>query len=332
MNRVHIFKPGKYMATNGQTYEFTEAMLQASAAAYDPQLHEAPIVLGHPKHDDPAYGWISKLEFADGQLWGNPDQVDPGFAELHRGGRYKKRSASFYSPDDPRNPVPGVFYLRHLGVLGAQPPAVKGLKAANFADGEAPVTLEFGDWNDRTIARVLRKMKNFFIEQFGKDKADQLIDEWDLEEITTEALRPEPVKAEPVNPEFGEPPRKDLPMRLTPEEIAAKEAELVEREAALGLKEAAGRKAADAAFAEQLVKDGKLLPQHKPFVTDFLEAIEGNQVEVAFSEGKKVSPREAFCQFLEDLGSHPLFKEMTREPETTDKDTASFAEPLTDRV
>jgi hypothetical protein len=330
MKRVHIFKPGKYVATNGQTYEFTETMLQASAQAYDPKLHEAPIVLGHPKHDDPAYGWIRKLEFADGQLLGEPDQVDPGFAELHRAGRYKKRSASFYAPDDPRNPVPGVFYLRHLGVLGAQPPAVKGLKAANFAEGEAPVTVEFGDWTDCTIARVLRKMKNFFIEQFGQEKAEQAIEEWKLEEITAEAMRPEPIKEETVKPEFGEPPRKES--HMTPEEIAAKEAELTQREARLNQQETNARRTADTAFAEQLVKDGKLLPQHKTFVVDFLEAIEGSDVEVAFSEDKKVAPRQAFMDFLEDLGSHPLFRQMSREPKQEKDDTACFAEPLTDRV
>lgn len=330
MNRVHIFKPGKYIATNGKTYDFTEADLKASAAAYNPELHEAPIVLGHPKHDDPAYGWINKLSFADGQLWGNPDQVDPGFAELHRAGRYKKRSASFYAPDDPRNPVPGVFYLRHLGMLGAQPPAVKGLKAANFAEGDQPVTVEFGDWTDRTIARVLRKMKNFFIEQFGQDKADQAIEEWELEEITAEAMRPEPIKEETVKPEFGEAPRKES--HMTPEEIAAKEAELKTREAKLNQQEATARRATDAAFAEQLVKDGKLLPQHKEFVVDFLEAIEGSEVEVAFSEDKPVAPRKAFMAFLEDLGSHPLFKEMSKTPEHVQEDTTCFSEPLTDRV
>jgi len=328
MNRIHIFKPGNFVATNGQNYEFTEAMLQAAAAAYDPARHEAPIVLGHPKHDDPAYGWIRRLEFADGQLWGVADQVDAAFAELHRAGRYKKRSASFYAPDDPRNPVPGVFYLRHLGMLGAQPPAVKGLKTANFAEDDAPVTVEFGDWSDRTLARVLRKMKNFFIEQFGQDKADKLIDEWDLEEITAEALRPEPMEKE-VEPEFGEAPRKEIGM--TPEEIAAKEAELSRREAALKQQEAAGRRAADAAFAEQLVKDGKLLPQHQPFVVDFLEAIETAREQVAFAEGQKGSPREAFCQFLEDLGSHPLFKQMTAPPQQ-EAGAPAFSERLTDRV
>ena len=328
MNRIHIFKPGTFVATNGQSYEFTEAMLQAAAESYDPARHEAPIVLGHPKHDDPAYGWIRRLEFADGQLWGVADQVDAGFAELHRAGRYKKRSASFYAPDDPRNPVPGVFYLRHLGMLGAQPPAVKGLKAANFAEDEVPVTVEFGDWSDRTLARVLRKMKNFFIEQFGQDKADKLIDEWDLEEITAEALRPEPVRPE-VEPEFGEAPRKEIGM--TPEQIAAKEAELERREAALKHQEAVARRAADTAFAEQMVKDGKLLPRHQSFVVEFLEAIEANQEQVAFAEGQRGSPREAFCQFLEDLGSHPLFKQMTTPPQPEDGAPA-FSERLTDRV
>ena len=51
-------------------------------------------------------------------------------------GAFKKISASFYSPSSPQNPVPGVYYLRHVGFLGAQPPAVKGLRNPAFADGE----------------------------------------------------------------------------------------------------------------------------------------------------------------------------------------------------
>ncbi len=49
-----------------------------------------------------------------------------------KAGRFKSRSASFYHPDNPNNPKPGVYYLRHVGFLGAQPPAVKGLKAVEF--------------------------------------------------------------------------------------------------------------------------------------------------------------------------------------------------------
>ena len=73
--------------------------------------------------------------------------MDAAFAETVAAGRFKKIFASFYSPDAPANPVPGVYYLRHVGFLGAQPPAVTGLRSPEFADNEAGV-VEFADWGD----------------------------------------------------------------------------------------------------------------------------------------------------------------------------------------
>jgi glycerophosphoryl diester phosphodiesterase len=49
----------------------------ACAAAYDPARHEAPIVIGHPATDDPAWGWIKSLTFSDGVLIAEPDQALP---------------------------------------------------------------------------------------------------------------------------------------------------------------------------------------------------------------------------------------------------------------
>lgn len=48
-----MFKSGRQIAMNGAVLEFSESDLAASARAYDPALHEAPIVIGHPKHDAP---------------------------------------------------------------------------------------------------------------------------------------------------------------------------------------------------------------------------------------------------------------------------------------
>ncbi len=61
MQRIEIFRPGTHTAMSGETIGFTEAQLRASAAAYDPAKHEAPIVVGHPRHDGPAYGWVKSL-------------------------------------------------------------------------------------------------------------------------------------------------------------------------------------------------------------------------------------------------------------------------------
>ena len=59
---IHIFKSGTHTAMNGKRMPFTSAELAACAAAYDPAVHEAPLVIGHPTHDAPAYGWVKSLK------------------------------------------------------------------------------------------------------------------------------------------------------------------------------------------------------------------------------------------------------------------------------
>jgi len=140
---LQIFKPGRHTAMSGAALDFSVDDLAASAAAYDPALSEAPIVVGHPVTDAPAYGWVKSLAFAGGGLEAEPDQVDPAFAAMVAAGRFKKISASFYPPASKNNPAPGVYYLRHVGFLGAQPPAVKGLRAPAFAEGDDAVSIEF---------------------------------------------------------------------------------------------------------------------------------------------------------------------------------------------
>ena len=45
-----------------------------------------------------------------------------------------KVSASFYAPESKINPEPGQWSLRHVAMLGAQPPAVKGLKGFAYSE------------------------------------------------------------------------------------------------------------------------------------------------------------------------------------------------------
>ncbi|KAE9641961.1 phage protease [Pseudomonas sp. PB106] len=144
MNPLHIFKPGLHTASCGTTLNFTDSDLTATVAAYNPSLHEAPLVIGHPQHDAPAAGWVKTLAATPEGLIATPQQIDPTFAESIANGSYKKVSASFYHPTAPNNPVPGVYYLRHVGFLGAQPPAVKGLRPIELAESE-PGVIHFGE-------------------------------------------------------------------------------------------------------------------------------------------------------------------------------------------
>lgn len=135
---VEIFRAGRRTADNGTTYDFSDADIDAIAASYSPALREAPLVVGHPAANLPAYGWVARAGAKpsdDGRvLTMDTRAVEPQFAEMVRLQRFPKRSASFYHPTHPNNPTPGKWYLRHVGFLGAQPPAVAGLKDITFSE------------------------------------------------------------------------------------------------------------------------------------------------------------------------------------------------------
>ena len=130
---IEIFKAGNHVASDARAREFSLAVVAAMAAVYSPARHEAPLTLGHPADNLPAYGWAKSLRATDdGRLMMRAGDVTPEFSEAVKAGRYKKRSASFYPPGAPNNPAPGNWYLRHVAWLGAQVPAVRGLADVNF--------------------------------------------------------------------------------------------------------------------------------------------------------------------------------------------------------
>lgn len=141
---IEIFKVGRHTATSGETHEFSEKDIRQIASSYRPGLHEAPIVIGHPKDNAPAWGWTKSLHARQKTLLAVADQVEPSFQEAVKAGRYKKVSASLYAKDSPSNPTPGQYYLRHIGFLGAAAPAVKGLGDVQFSEKGA-FTIEFAE-------------------------------------------------------------------------------------------------------------------------------------------------------------------------------------------
>lgn len=310
---LDIFRPGRHTASSGTSLAFTEADLAATAAAYDPALHEAPIVVGHPKDNAPAYGWVKSLAFAEGHLHADPHQVDAAFAELVAAGRFKKISASFYTPDAPANPKPGVYYLRHVGFLGAQPPAIKGLKDASFAGSQEGV-LEFGDWDDRINAGLWRGLRDWLIGKFGLEEADQVLPTWDIDQLKTLADQPDPEPA--LNAAYMEEQRmttelerREAELKTKQEALARKEADFKEKSGALETKEQAARKVELLAFCETLVQEGRLRPTHKEPVAAFMAQIRAEDV-LAFGEGGNPEPTlDWFKSFLGALPKQLSFQE-----------------------
>lgn len=201
MKPIHIFRAGIHTPMGGGALEFREADLAATAAAYDPALAEAPLVVGHPVTDAPAYGWVQALRADGGDLVAEPHQVEPAFAEMVQAGRFKKISASFYTPNHPANPKPGAFYLKHVGFLGAAAPAVKGLRGVSFAADDADVvTLEFAadgagvsPWRMSSllydIGGLFRGLRDWMVAKEGLEQADKIMPATAVQRMNDEADR-----------------------------------------------------------------------------------------------------------------------------------------------
>lgn len=341
MKPLHIFRAGRHTPMRGEALEFSEADLVAMAAAYDPAVLEAPLVVGHPAIDAPAYGWVGALRAEGGDLVAEPRQVEPQFAELVQAGRFKRLSASFYAPGHARNPKPEAYYLKHVGFLGAAAPAVKGLKPIAFAgDDEGTITLEFAaesglspwrlSWLIGDIGTLFRGMRDWVVAEKGVEQADRLLPPSTVARIADEAARmqgeadatarqgaaaeappafvsnPDKPKDTVIVTEQPKPGEGDATATLRRELDAANA-----RLAQFAEDAARARRAETEAFVQALVKEARLPAGLVPRCVAFMEAlpVEG---EVAFSEaGKdlKQSPREAFRDLLRTLPAGVQFGE-----------------------
>lgn len=67
------------------------------------------------------------------------------------------------------------------------------MQAVEFAENEQTIDFEtdFSErdlaYNDKALARVLRNLKNFFIDKFSQEEADRAIPEYDIEGIASSA-------------------------------------------------------------------------------------------------------------------------------------------------
>ncbi|AZE35236.1 Phage protein [Pseudomonas chlororaphis subsp. aureofaciens] len=286
MKTIPFFRAGKHVDSQGRTVEFSEKDLAASINGYDPALHRAPLVIGHPKDNGPAYGWVRSISRnSKGEATAVPEQVHNDFAEGVAAGTWYPRSASWYAPTDPRNPKPGIYYLRHIGFLGAQPPAIKGLSDIEFDDGEGVLEIEFGDFGDSVSAGVFRRLREWLIDKFSQEDADRVVPGWDVDNLLAESRR------EDDRPSFTEPTQPTTEEHtVSPTEKAALEAENRRLKSEIAKRDKATLTAAQNAihasnveYAEKLVAAG-MKPVHAPAVIAALDYAESSETPLEFGE------------------------------------------------
>ncbi len=288
-DEIEVFRAGEYPQAT-----ITERDLDDVVKDYSPEIHEAPVVIGHPEHNHPAFGWVEKLRRQGKTLLVKINNVVPEFAELVKQGLLKKRSASFLRPH--RSPT-GRWYLGHVGFLGAKSPEVKGLKDIAFADEKDRVEITFEQEEIDMTQEDIKKM----VEAESKKAADAVRAEFTEKATALEAEN----------------------KRLSDEAARAKErADKVALEAA--------RRDAEI-FCEGLIRDGKLTPGLMDMgLVSFMLSLEGEEATVEFAEtGKdpqKLAPRAWLQKWLESM---PKFVNFARIVGEGDAGSFSAVDPKT---
>ncbi|MGE4297535.1 MAG: hypothetical protein AB7E47_05845 [Desulfovibrionaceae bacterium] len=280
MNWIKIFRAGTHTDSSGKTATFTAEDLDKVVAGFDPAQRQVPLVLGHPKDNDPAFGWVEGLRRAGEFLEATFKQVPEALAKAVAEGRYKQVSISL-RPD---------LTLRHVGLLGAVPPAVPGLgEVVGFADGAAVYAFnEQGEEEGMELERLKKQ-----VEQLQAENA----------QLKAGGAYQEQLAA------------KDKEITDLQAKNKAAEAAKVKAEADFAEHKAGQRKLARQARLDKLVAEGKILPAEQANALAFAEALAGAQGEMEFADGsgktEKVSKEEAYWRGFEQRQSHGLFKEYT---------------------
>jgi len=336
--RIEVFRPGTFRALGGQTVSYTADDLKALAESYDPETAPAPVVVGHPKTDSPAYGWVRGLEWDPRaeRLYADIGDIEPAFEQAVKAGRYRKISISLFPPASPANPRPGKPYLKHVGFLGGAAPAVPGLKPVALGTDDDAITIELADPDVSLAADALRRLRDWIIAKFGLEDADQALPghyiDW-LEESQRRAEAKEareqaeaaPAYAAPADDTSHQIKTEEEPMSKTtpgidPEELARRERELAEREARL-------RRADAQQFAAGLVSEGRLPGGLKDEVAELIVALESGADAVSFADGEERSPAEALKALLQKLPQAVEFGEAAPEDGGAGDQPVDFATP-----
>ncbi|MGE4319632.1 MAG: hypothetical protein AB7E96_12110 [Deferribacterales bacterium] len=269
---IEVFRTGTHTDAGGHVKTWTLPELQQISADYNKSEHEAPVVIGHPVDNAPAYAWVKELQVKNDRLMAEIHDVQPEFKEWVNKKLFKKRSISMY-PDGT---------LRHVGFLGALPPAVKGLKDFNFKEGAEYEQYEYADSNENKEGFMLT------LEEMQKQ----------LEAVTGQVS----ALTKQVN---------DLTADRDQQKSRAEKAEEELKKVGSELDKTKTEQAtADIAqFCDKLVADNRVLPRDRKKVQEFAEGLAKGSSVINFSEGgSEGSPLD---KFKELMGSLPQLTDLT---------------------
>lgn len=313
---VEVFKAGTHTDSTGKQQTFTQADLDQMVVNHE--LGAAPAVLGHPKNDAPAYAWVGEYKRDGDTLFAKFKDINPAFENGVKTGAYRNRSVSVY-PDKKCG-----WRVRHVGWLGAVPPAIDGLAACSFSAADDDC-FEFAApgyslvWGLESAAKLLRRLRDRMIEKDGLEAADTTLPQWEIDSMTEAATTARAQFNDDKPTLFNQPTGED-DMSITQEAhdravADAKAAGIAEEKARTEAAEAkfnasstelvtlkkAAQKERIAGLIKGWTEKGLITPAEVPGLAEYMAQQEDAGVEFTFSkdgtDGKK-TPIQFFTDFM----------------------------------
>lgn len=311
---IEIFRTGTHTDSAGVTRTFGDSDLERMVSTYDPKNHEAPIVIGHPKTNAPAYGWVEALMKEGAILFMKVKDAVPEFVDMVKKGLFKKRSISINRDGS----------LNHVGFLGAAAPAVKGLADIAF-EKSGSVTIEFiseeRPENGREHKTKKQEGHTMSWKEVLKNAFTKTIDE--LPEDGGPAIKP----AKQFSEAEVEAREKEAADKAAKEAKEKAEKEFAEKQKTERIEK---RKGEIKEFVEKLKTDGKIIPAwEKMGLLEFVLSLDGEEV-IEFSAEKKISTSQWMREFLNELPKVINFEEIAKREK--DVNAGSAAEKLDELV
>ncbi|MDP9990890.1 hypothetical protein J2W28_002060 [Variovorax boronicumulans] len=317
---VEVFKAGSHIDSKGRRCSFSRDDLDQMIDNH--KLGAAPAVIGHPKVNDPAYAQVESYKRDGDRLFAKFTKIHPAFEKGVETGAYYNRSLSVFKDDT------NGWRVRHVGWLGAVPPAIDGLEPVEFADGDAEI-FEFAApgyslvWGLESAGKLLRGLRESIVADKGIEEADKVMPVWQIDGVLEAASQARTQFQEAdAGRLFSQSDNPGGSMSISKEDL----------DAAIAKALADGKAAATAEFASKdeeltqlrvkvrsdriggLIKgwkaEGKVLPAEELGLAEFMGALEDAESEFTFSAGDgkeaKKTPAVFFAEFM--AARSPLIK------------------------
>ena len=357
---ITIAKKGKWRTAYGDPYHIDDKKLDEYVRSYNPANYRAPLIFRHDNHGHSdvelnatkfAFGYPQRLRRVGDEVKAVFDRISPKVKQWINDGNVISLSPSFYRPDSPLNPTPGRSSLRHIALLGSEPPAITGMplelkptELAAFEDDDtcdsftAQVHAEHGHLDfmmmGSALPQVLQRLREYFIAEKGTEEAEKILPAELLAQLTADSyFDPSQYQWNAITAlqeridslqktvdlllktELGD---DDTPSFSQGGNVSETERNPRELELEAQLQKArealaVQKRQASADFVRQQVERGAILPGEADDVTNLLVQLEKHPVELTAPDGTKPKPlAETLRLLLSSVEPRIVYDEVAR--------------------